>query len=98
MYPEYRIVITGHSLGGGISGTLALIMASDPDIMRLGGFESYPFASPPTVSVNFNQLLKQFVTCCVMGDDIVTRLCVGSIRDLIVMCRYWRKMSSRHGE
>lgn len=87
----YKLIVTGHSLGGGITGILALIWSSDRDIVQ-NGFFAFPFASPPTVTQNLANLLKPFVTSMICGNDLVTRICIGTVRDLMEMCTYWKKL------
>jgi len=83
-HPDYRIVITGHSLGGGSTGLLALYWFSDPDIMRYG-FQAYALAPPCTNSQEFTPFLKTCCVSCAYGNDIVARASLGAIRDLCEM-------------
>lgn len=80
-YPDYEIVILGHSLGAGCAGLLSLIWLDDEDINKFP-IKCYAYAPPSVISENLNQLLKGTVISCTNKDDIVPRLSLGSILDL----------------
>lgn len=82
--PGYRLVITGHSLGGGSTGLLALHWLSDPEIMKYG-FQAYALAPPCTNSDEFTEHLKLQCVSCSYGNDLVPRVSLGAIRDLCEM-------------
>ena len=83
-HPGFKLVITGHSLGGGSTGLLALHWLGDPDIMQYG-FQAFALAPPCTNSEEFTEHLKPWCVSCAYGNDIVPRVSLGTIRDLCEM-------------
>lgn len=83
-HPDYQLILTGHSLGGGSTGLLALYWYSDPDIMKYG-FKAYALAPPCTNSSEFTPFLRTSCLSCAYGNDIVARASLGTIRDLCEM-------------
>ncbi len=92
-YPGYRLVITGHSLGAGSTALLALIWLSDPDIMK-HGFQAYCLAPPLSFSEDFNVHLRPYLMSCVLGNDIVPRMCFGSVKDVVAVMETFVQMDS----
>jgi hypothetical protein len=84
-HPSYswvkKIFITGHSLGGGTAGVLHLICKNDQFFRRFF-IKTYPFAPPPVLSSNLNELIKGEVFSSVYSNDIVPRLSFGTVKDL----------------
>ena len=77
-YPEYNLVLTGHSLGAGISILLgAKLRKKHPDL------RVYAFATPAGLlsraAANYSE---QFVFTVGVGDDFVMRLGVESIENI----------------
>ncbi|OMJ92103.1 hypothetical protein SteCoe_5201 [Stentor coeruleus] len=81
LYPDYEIIILGHSLGAGCASLLSLIWLDDEDINKFP-IKCYAYAPPSVISENLNKLLKGIVISCSNKDDIVPRLSLGSILDL----------------
>ncbi|KAF8590254.1 alpha/beta-hydrolase [Ramaria rubella] len=86
----YELILCGHSLGAGVASLLAL-MWSDPRICRTvpsSGLPSnrrvsvYCFAPPCITSPALSRLCKSLITSIVYSFDVVSRLSLGSIRDL----------------
>lgn len=89
-HPGYSLYISGHSLGAGTTALLTMIWLSDPEIMErkiLG----LCYAPPPSVSSDLNEILKEFVFSVAFGDDVVTRLSEGSLKDLGQVIRFFAK-------
>jgi sn1-specific diacylglycerol lipase len=78
MYPEYGLVLTGHSLGAGVACLLALqIRHKYPDL------KVYAFSTPAgLLSRDAARLTESFVFTVGVGDDFVMRLGVDSIENL----------------
>lgn len=79
-YPDYEIVLIGHSLGAGCGSLLALLWLNDEEMNKYP-IKCFAYAPPSVLSENLNSLLKGVVLSCVNGDDIVPRLGYGSMMD-----------------
>ncbi|XP_076251583.1 diacylglycerol lipase-beta-like [Rhynchophorus ferrugineus] len=77
-YPNYGLVLTGHSLGAGVACLLAFkIRPKYPDL------KVYAFATPAgLLSREAARLTESFVFTVGVGDDFVMRLGVDSIENL----------------
>lgn len=77
-YRDYRLVITGHSLGAGCASILALGLRSQfPDLRCLC------FCPPGcTLSENLCEQTKDYLTSYVLGGDIVPRLSLQGMEHL----------------
>ncbi|KAJ3519608.1 hypothetical protein NM688_g9276 [Phlebia brevispora] len=88
----YNLVICGHSLGAGVAALLALMWADPWTCMthRSSGLPSgrrvavYCFAPPCLASARLSRLaaINNLITSFVYSHDIVSRLSLGSVRDL----------------
>ncbi|KAI0772559.1 alpha/beta-hydrolase [Trametes elegans] len=88
----YSLVLCGHSLGAGVAGLLALMWASPSTRLthRASGLPvnrqvtAYCFAPPCLVSPRLSAKAgaSGLITSFVYGHDIVSRLSLGSVRDL----------------
>lgn len=78
LYPDFDLVITGHSLGAGVAAVVAMLLKPKFPRVRCFAF------SPPGCVVSENALpaTEQFVCSVVMGDDLVPRLSFQSMRHL----------------
>lgn len=76
--PEYKLVITGHSLGAGTASLLAALLHSDYPTLKCYAF------SPPggLMSKALADYSKQFVVSVVLGKDLVPRLSIPNMEDL----------------
>ncbi|CAG9313024.1 unnamed protein product [Blepharisma stoltei] len=95
-FPDYSLVIAGHSLGAGSTALLSLIWMSDPDIMRKG-FKAFAYAPPAVVSENLNHYLKQCVMSCSHGNDLVVRCSFGAIKDAVGMIEAFHRRDRTAG-
>jgi hypothetical protein len=78
LYPNYKLRLLGHSLGGGTAAILSTFW-------REGEFphvRSYAFACPPVLSQSLAEECADYVTSFVNGDDFVTRLSMTAIEKL----------------
>ncbi len=78
LYPDYDIVVTGHSLGAGVAGVVAMLLKAKFPNIRCFAF------SPPgcVVSENIVPQTQDFICSVVVGDDLVPRLSYHSMRIL----------------
>ncbi|XP_062382273.1 diacylglycerol lipase-beta [Sardina pilchardus] len=76
--PEYRLVITGHSLGGGTAAILAVLLRNMYPTLQCYAF------SPPggLMSKALAEYSKEFVVSVVLGKDLVARLSLPNMEDL----------------
>lgn len=76
--PEYKLVITGHSLGGGTASLLAILLRSS-----FPNLQCYSFSPPGgLMSKALADYSKQFVVSVVLGKDLVPRLSYPNMEDL----------------
>ncbi|KAI9106246.1 hypothetical protein DFS34DRAFT_589493 [Phlyctochytrium arcticum] len=89
-HPSYSLILTGHSLGSGLATCLTLLWTDihTGTTSTTGGLppgrpvHCYAFAAPCVVSPRIARATRQFITSIVVGDDLVCRLSLGSVRDL----------------
>ncbi|XP_076027933.1 diacylglycerol lipase-beta [Genypterus blacodes] len=76
--PEYKLVITGHSLGAGTASLLATLLRSSFPTLQCYAF------SPPggLMSKALADFSKDFVVSVVLGKDLVPRLSIPNMEDL----------------
>ncbi|KAM9838111.1 diacylglycerol lipase-beta [Aulostomus maculatus] len=76
--PEYKLVITGHSLGAGTAALLAVLLRSSFPTLQCYSF------SPPggLLSKALADYSKGFVVSVVLGKDLVPRLSIPNMEDL----------------
>lgn len=76
--PEYRVVVTGHSLGAGTAAILALLLKPSYPSLRCYAF------SPPggLLSKALSKHAQQFIISVVLGLDLVPRLSLANMDDL----------------
>ncbi|KAH9483004.1 Diacylglycerol lipase-beta [Psilocybe cubensis] len=88
--PEYDLVLCGHSLGAGVAAILGMIWA-DPKTcltVRSSGLpigrrvSVYAFAPPALTDAALSRLSDKLIVSLVYSHDIVSRLSLGSVRDL----------------
>ncbi|XP_056627090.1 diacylglycerol lipase-beta [Triplophysa dalaica] len=76
--PEYKLVITGHSLGAGTASLLAVLLRSTHPTL-----ECYAFSPPGgLLSKALADYSKQFIISVVLGKDLVPRLSIPNMEDL----------------
>lgn len=76
--PEYKLVITGHSLGAGAAAVLAVLLRNSFPTLQCYAF------SPPggLLSKALADYSKTFVMSVVLGKDLVPRLSIPNMEDL----------------
>ena len=94
-HPTYSLFIVGHSLGAGASALLTLIWMSDPDIISKP-FRGIGYAPPAVVCDTLNQHLQKYLFSCVFGNDLVSRLSFGAVRDLCEMILFFHRREKKN--
>ncbi|NXY48632.1 DGLB lipase, partial [Ceuthmochares aereus] len=76
--PEYKLVIVGHSLGGGTASVLAIMLRNSFPTLRCYAF------SPPggLLSKSLADYTKHFIVSVIVGKDLVARLSMPNMEDL----------------
>ena len=68
-YKNYKLIITGHSLGAGVSAILAVLYHS-----RYENLHCYSFSPPGSLfTLPLVEYSKPFITTIIYGNDIVPR-------------------------
>ncbi|ORX51771.1 alpha/beta-hydrolase [Piromyces finnis] len=90
-YPDYGLVICGHSLGGGVASMLGLLWI-DPNKPYVTSVESklppnrplhvYSYGTPSCMQEELATICRTFVTSVVNHYDIIPRLSIGILTDL----------------
>lgn len=76
--PEYKLVITGHSLGAGTAAVLSVLLRS-----AFPGLKCYAFSPPGgLLSKPLADYSKEFIVSVVVGKDLVPRLSIPNMEDL----------------
>lgn len=92
----YELVMSGHSLGAAVAGLLALMWADPTTCLTVGAsglpvgrrVSVYCIAPPCFTSAELSRLSKRMIISLVYSHDVVSRLSLGSIRDLSRAC-WW---------
>ncbi|OXB67505.1 hypothetical protein ASZ78_005726 [Callipepla squamata] len=76
--PEYKLVIVGHSLGGGTASVLAIMLKNSFPTLKCYAF------SPPggLLSKTLADYSKRFIVSIILGKDLVARLSMPNMEDL----------------
>ncbi|KAI6046533.1 hypothetical protein EDC04DRAFT_2628141 [Pisolithus marmoratus] len=88
--PDYELILCGHSLGAGVATLLALMWADPTTCLTVpsSGLPAncpvsvYAFAPPCLTDAVLSQLASNLVVSFVYSDDVVSRLSLGSVRDI----------------
>src|SRR5690606_18823009 len=95
-FPDYGLVLTGHSLGGGVAAILSILLSAPGpngafytsnyktrDIQIPSGrqIHCYAYGPPACVCSRLRHLTRTLITTTVFGADIVPSLSLGLIHD-----------------
>ncbi|XP_042293775.1 diacylglycerol lipase-beta [Sceloporus undulatus] len=76
--PEYKLVVVGHSLGGGTASILAIMLKN-----AFPNLKCYAFSPPGgLLSKSLADYSKQFIVSIIVGKDVVPRLSMPNMEDL----------------
>ncbi|KAH6561201.1 hypothetical protein BASA62_010006 [Batrachochytrium salamandrivorans] len=80
-YASYRLVCTGHSLGGGVAALLAYLIKSSSRYALLSPRVSAISYAPPgcMITAEGQSYFQTFCTSVVLGDDVIPRLKAHSV-------------------
>ena len=98
MPKDYKLVVTGHSLGGGMTIMMVLMLLIHPlryfeEVPDLKGkIQGYTFGSAPTLSKQLEPFFDGFLVNVVNQYDWVPRFNFGSIKDLIKLILEFEEM------
>ncbi|XP_028395223.1 sn1-specific diacylglycerol lipase beta-like [Dendronephthya gigantea] len=73
-YPEYHLVIVGHSLGAGTSAILAILMKKKYETVKC-----FAYSPPQALNLKAAKYCEDFVTSVVVGNDVISRLSIHSV-------------------
>ncbi|KOM45476.1 hypothetical protein LR48_Vigan06g078200 [Vigna angularis] len=79
-YPDFKIKIVGHSLGG---GTAALLTYNLREIQQFSSTTCVTFGPAACMTLELAEFGKPFVTSIVNGSDIVPTMSASSVHDFI---------------
>ncbi|KAG1753287.1 hypothetical protein EDB19DRAFT_1978867 [Suillus lakei] len=88
--PGYELILCGHSLGAGVAVLLAMMWADPATCLTVpsSGLPTdhnvsvYCIGPPCLTDAGLSRLASKMVTSFVCSDDIVSRLSLGSVRDI----------------
>lgn len=88
--PGYELILCGHSLGAGVAVLLAMMWADPATCLTVpsSGLPTdhnvsvYCIGPPCLTDARLSRLASRMVTSFVCSDDIVSRLSLGSVRDI----------------
>ncbi|CAB4011176.1 Sn1-specific diacylglycerol lipase beta [Paramuricea clavata] len=73
-YPDYSLVIVGHSLGAGTGAVLALLMKE-----RYENLKCFAYSPPQVLNLKAAKYCEDFVTSVIVGNDVISRLSIHSV-------------------
>ena len=80
IYPNYKIILTGHSLGAACAALYAMMLLEENNYKI--DLHAYCFGCPSLVTLDLALKFKKYITTVVHNFDIVPRLSYGSLEDL----------------
>jgi len=88
--PSYDLVLCGHSLGAGLCTMLGLMWADTTNCVTVResglppghGVQVYAFAPPCILDSKLSKISSSLVHSFVYSNDVVSRLSLGSVRDM----------------
>jgi len=88
--PDYELILCGHSLGAGVAALLALMWADSTTCLTVPSsglpvdrpVSVYCIAPPCLTDADLSRLASKLIISFINSDDIVSRLSLGSVRDI----------------
>lgn len=82
-YPDWPILVTGHSLGGGVAGMLTLLLRDGGGVPGLGEIRCITMGSAAAMSLSLAKICDEFATSIVLGSDPIPHLSHASLENLL---------------
>ena len=83
---DFNLIVTGHSLGGGMSTLMVLLYLVHPLKAIKGNISKrlfgYSYGGASVLSTDFDKYMSGAMKSVILGYDIVPRLSYGSIMDI----------------
>lgn len=89
LYGVKSLIVVGHSLGGATAALLTIMLQDYLHVFPPGfKVHCYSYGPPSCVSLELAKRSEEHVDCFVFADDLVPRLCFGTVMDLkaMVLC------------
>lgn len=84
LYPGWPILITGHSLGGGVAAVLAMLLLNEGGVAGLGGIRCITIGSAAVMSESLSKVCDFFSTSVILGSDPIPHLSHASLEKLLL--------------
>jgi len=83
-YPGWPVLVTGHSLGGGVAGVLTLLLRDTGGIPGLGDVYCITIGSAAVMSEHIATACDEFAISMVLGADCIPHLSHASLEKLLL--------------
>ncbi|KAL4425884.1 hypothetical protein ABPG75_009900 [Micractinium tetrahymenae] len=82
--PGWPVLLTGHSLGGGVAALLTLLLQEAGLPEGLGPVRCITMGTAAVMSRPLAEACNELVTSCILGSDVVPHLSVASVEALLL--------------
>ena len=82
--PGWPVLITGHSLGGGVAALLCMLLRERGGVEGLGPVQAITVGSAAVMSESLAKAAEDYVISVVLGSDIIPHLSYSSVEKLLV--------------
>ncbi|KIM45786.1 hypothetical protein M413DRAFT_440826 [Hebeloma cylindrosporum] len=104
--PDFDLVLCGHSLGAGVAAMLGMMWADPKTCLTVKSsglpagrnVQVYAFAPPSLTDAALTRLTSHLIVSLVYSHDVVSRLSLGSVRDLRNAAMWLCEAESSSGE
>ena len=79
-FPDYQIIVTGHSLGAAVAAILTIWWATEYG--EKINIHAFCYGCPPVLSIDLAKKYSQYITTFINGNDCIPYLSYGSVDDL----------------
>ncbi|GAX74972.1 hypothetical protein CEUSTIGMA_g2418.t1 [Chlamydomonas eustigma] len=84
--PDFKVLVTGHSMGGGIASLVALLLHSDPSGLSRSMsncVRAVCLAPAAVMDEHLSSTCNSFIASIVLGNDVVPRVAVHSVTKFV---------------